>query len=196
MIRDISGYKKEDNNAQGTIKIALKYDPITKDPVIKKLSVQVPGLRKYQGLSTFTSTQWTWYCYHVYVQWSDDWKASKRENVGGEVLLRLLKNSKKVYMSRIGNNPITIPEGVVVDIQSDVITVKGKLGELSQPYDSVSFTRRFDIEVSRPSEANQHKAKHGLYRALVNNMVEGRFQGLPSWNLLVLDIVHLIKVKS
>ncbi|GIR50779.1 MAG: hypothetical protein CM15mP59_5210 [Flavobacteriaceae bacterium] len=45
-------------------------------------------------------------------------------------------------MSRIGNNPITIPEGVVVDIQSDVITVKGKLGELSQPYDSVSFTKK------------------------------------------------------
>ena len=43
-------------------------------------------------------------------------------------------------MSRVGNNPIAIPEGVVVDIQSDQITVKGKLGELSQPYDTVTFS--------------------------------------------------------
>ena len=81
-------------------------------------------------------------------------------------------------MSRIGNNPITIPEGVVVDIQSDVITVKGKLGELSQPYDSVSFTQEDStLKVSRQSEAKPHKAKHGLYRALVNNMVEGVSKG-------------------
>jgi len=46
----ILSYKKEDNNAQGTIKIALKYDPITKDPVIKKLQrASTPGLRKYTG---------------------------------------------------------------------------------------------------------------------------------------------------
>ena len=81
-------------------------------------------------------------------------------------------------MSRIGNNPITIPEGVVVDIQSDVITVKGKLGELSQSYDSVSFTQEDStLKVSRSSEAKPHKAKHGLYRALVNNMVEGVSKG-------------------
>ena len=81
-------------------------------------------------------------------------------------------------MSRIGNNPITIPEGVEVDIQSDVITVKGKLGELSQSYDSVSFTQEDStLKVSRQSEAKPHKAKHGLYRALVNNMVEGVSKG-------------------
>ena len=81
-------------------------------------------------------------------------------------------------MSRIGNIPITIPEGVVVDIQSDIITIKGKLGALSQPYDSVSFTQEDSIlTVIRPSEAKPHKAKHGLYRALVNNMVEGVSKG-------------------
>ena len=77
-------------------------------------------------------------------------------------------------MSRIGNNPIEIPEGVVVDIQSDQITVKGKLGELSQPYDTVTFSQEDAVlKVSRPSETKPHKAKHGLYRALVNNMVKG-----------------------
>ena len=77
-------------------------------------------------------------------------------------------------MSRVGNNPIAIPEGVVVDIQSDQITVKGKLGELSQPYDTVTFSQEDAVlKVSRPSETKPHKAKHGLYRALVNNMVKG-----------------------
>jgi large subunit ribosomal protein L6 len=81
-------------------------------------------------------------------------------------------------MSRVGNNPIAIPDGVVVDIQSDFITVKGKLGELSQPYDTVTFTQEDAVlTVSRSSEAKPHRAKHGLYRALVNNMVEGVSKG-------------------
>lgn len=77
-------------------------------------------------------------------------------------------------MSRVGNSPISIPEGVTVDVQSDVISVKGKLGELHQSYDTVSFKQEDDqIFVSRPSDAKPHKAKHGLYRALVFNMVHG-----------------------
>lgn len=81
-------------------------------------------------------------------------------------------------MSRVGNNPISIPEGVSVDVQSDVITVKGKLGELSQSYDTVKITQEgTTLKVSRPSESKPHRTKHGLYRALVNNMVEGVSQG-------------------
>ena len=81
-------------------------------------------------------------------------------------------------MSRVGNNPIIIPEGVVVDIQPGIISVKGKLGELIQSYDTVTFTQEDSkLTVSRPSEAKPHKAKHGLYRALVNNMVEGVSKG-------------------
>ncbi len=77
-------------------------------------------------------------------------------------------------MSRIGNNPIALPEGVTIDIQPDVITVKGKLGELSQPYDSVSIAQEDgQLVVSRPSESKSHKAKHGLYRSLIFNMVQG-----------------------
>ena len=72
-------------------------------------------------------------------------------------------------MSRVGNNPIAIPDGVVVDIQSDQITVKGKLGELSQPYDTVTFSQEDAVlTVSRPSEAKPHKAKHGLYLSLIH----------------------------
>ena len=77
-------------------------------------------------------------------------------------------------MSRIGNNPINIPAGVTVDIQADKVVVKGKLGELEQEYSGVSFESANDtIVVKRNSESKDHKAKHGLYRALLANMVEG-----------------------
>ena len=81
-------------------------------------------------------------------------------------------------MSRIGKNPISIPEDVNVDIQSDKIIVKGKLGELTQDYSEVSFVVEDNvIKVTRPSESKSHKAKHGLYRSLVFNMIEGVSKG-------------------
>ena len=81
-------------------------------------------------------------------------------------------------MSRIGKNPISIPEDVNVDIQSDKIIVKGKLGELTQDYSEVSFAVVDNvITVARPSESKSHKAKHGLYRSLVFNMIEGVSKG-------------------
>ncbi len=77
-------------------------------------------------------------------------------------------------MSRIGNNPISVPEGVTIDIADNVITVKGKLGELTQEYSGVSFKIEDNtLTVERDSEKKEHKAKHGLYRALVNNMIHG-----------------------
>ena len=81
-------------------------------------------------------------------------------------------------MSRIGNNPINIPEGVNIDIQSDKIVVKGKMGELTQDYSDVIFELDDNfLTVKRPSDSKDHRAKHGLYRALVNNMVEGVSKG-------------------
>ena len=81
-------------------------------------------------------------------------------------------------MSRVGNNPVAIPDGVTVDIQTDKVIVKGKLGELEQPYDGVSFEENEGIiTVKRNSESKEHKSKHGLYRALLANMVEGVSKG-------------------
>ena len=81
-------------------------------------------------------------------------------------------------MSRIGNNPIKIPESVNIDIQSDKITVKGKMGELTQDYCDVIFEMEDNfLTVKRSSDSKDHRAKHGLYRALVNNMVEGVSKG-------------------
>ena len=81
-------------------------------------------------------------------------------------------------MSRIGKSPITIPEGVTVTIQPNLITVKGKLGELTQEYDTVSVTEKDGIlELTRPTDSKDHRAKHGLYRALIANMVQGVSKG-------------------
>ena len=76
-------------------------------------------------------------------------------------------------MSRIGNNPVRIPEGVTVDIQGQEITVKGKLGELKQSFDAVEVkVEDANVYITRPSDSKEHKAKHGLYRSLVNNMIQ------------------------
>ena len=72
-------------------------------------------------------------------------------------------------MSRIGNSIINIPEGVTLEVKENIITVKGKLGELSQKFDGVSFDITDTvISVKRNSESKDHKSKHGLYRSLVN----------------------------
>ncbi|MDC6366595.1 MULTISPECIES: 50S ribosomal protein L6 [Flavobacteriaceae] len=81
-------------------------------------------------------------------------------------------------MSRIGNNPITIPEGVTVEVNDNVITVKGKLGELSQNFAGVAVkVEDGRVLLERPSDSKEHKAKHGLYRALVANMIDGVSKG-------------------
>ena len=89
-------------------------------------------------------------------------------------------------MSRIGNNPISIPEGVSVEVNGSIITVKGQKGEMNQTFDGVSFDVSSDtIIVKRNSESKDHKSKHGLYRSLVSNMVTGVSEGF----LLELELV-------
>ncbi len=81
-------------------------------------------------------------------------------------------------MSRIGNNPIAIPEGVTVEVKDALVTVKGKLGELSQEFSGVEVkVEEGNILVRRPSDSKEHKAKHGLYRALFSNMIKGVAEG-------------------
>lgn len=81
-------------------------------------------------------------------------------------------------MSRIGNNPVAIPEGVTVEVNNNIISVKGKLGELSQEFSGVSVkVEDGQAFVTRPSDSKEHKAKHGLYRSLITNMVEGVSKG-------------------
>ena len=82
-------------------------------------------------------------------------------------------------MSRIGKNPIALPQGVEVKVDGNVVTVKGKLGELTQELTSGITVKVEDgtITLERPSDSKDHRAAHGLYRALINNMVEGVSNG-------------------
>ncbi|WP_431137015.1 50S ribosomal protein L6 [Psychroserpens mesophilus] len=81
-------------------------------------------------------------------------------------------------MSRIGNNPVAIPEGVTVDVKEGLVTVKGKLGELTQNFDAVEIkVEDGNVLVTRSSDSKEQKSKHGLYRSLMNNMINGVSKG-------------------
>ena len=82
-------------------------------------------------------------------------------------------------MSRIGKLPIHVPAGVTVNIKDSVVTVKGPKGELVQavnPAIEVSFEAGV-LTLTRPTESKEHRAMHGLYRSLINNMVLGVSEG-------------------
>lgn len=82
-------------------------------------------------------------------------------------------------MSRIGRLPIQVPAGVDVKVEGNVVTVKGPKGTLKKELhkDMIIKLENGVITVSRPSEAKEHKALHGLTRTLVFNMVEGVTNG-------------------
>lgn len=82
-------------------------------------------------------------------------------------------------MSRIGKLPITIPAGVEVKVAGNNVSVKGKLGELSQVVDNDITVKVEDgkVLVTRPTDQKRHRALHGLYRALIANMVKGVSEG-------------------
>jgi large subunit ribosomal protein L6 len=81
-------------------------------------------------------------------------------------------------MSRIGKNPVVIPAGVTVEVANNVINVKGKLGQLSQEYSDVTVkVEDGQVVVERSSDLKDQRAKHGLYRSLINNMIVGVSEG-------------------
>ena len=82
-------------------------------------------------------------------------------------------------MSRIGKSPITIPSGIEVKVDGQTVTVKGPKGELSEVLDSAITVELNDgvLTFNRASETPDHKAKHGLSRALVFNMITGVTEG-------------------
>jgi large subunit ribosomal protein L6 len=85
-------------------------------------------------------------------------------------------------MSRIGKLPITVPKGVEVTLQRNTINVKGPKGQLSRTIDptiSVSVANG-EVLLARPTEQKRHKALHGLYRALISNMVTGVSTGFKT----------------
>ena len=82
-------------------------------------------------------------------------------------------------MSRLGRKPITLPQGVSVEVKDGKVSVKGKNGELSMPVSKHITVEVKDgiVHVSRDNEAKPVKAAHGMMRAMINNMVIGVSQG-------------------
>ena len=82
-------------------------------------------------------------------------------------------------MSRIGKLPVTIPAGVTVTITDGLVTVKGPKGSLNQLVSGgiVALVEDGKVVLTRPTDESQHRALHGLYRSLVNNMVIGVSEG-------------------
>lgn len=82
-------------------------------------------------------------------------------------------------MSRIGKAPIAIPAGVSVDVKDHVVTVKGPKGTLTQTVNPELDVKIEDghVTLTRPSDDREHRAQHGLYRALIHNMVVGVSEG-------------------
>ena len=91
-------------------------------------------------------------------------------------------------MSRIGRLPITVPAGVTVTVDADnLVTVKGPKGTLSQQVNSAITVKQEGnvLTLERPTDSKPHKAMHGLYRALVHNMVVGVTDGVTKTQELV-----------
>jgi large subunit ribosomal protein L6 len=90
-------------------------------------------------------------------------------------------------MSRIGKAPITLPKGVDVTVNNGLVTVKGAKGTLTQKVD-VDITVSVDngiVNVTRPTDQKRHRSLHGLYRALIANMVKGVSEGYKTEQELV-----------
>ena len=90
-------------------------------------------------------------------------------------------------MSRIGKLPITLPAGVEVNVKGTEVSVKGKLGSLSETIDADIIVKVEDgvVNVSRPTDQKRHRALHGLYRSLIANMVKGVSEGYKTEQELV-----------
>lgn len=90
-------------------------------------------------------------------------------------------------MSRIGKSPIALPTGVEVKINNGLVTVKGAKGELTQKVDAdiTVAVEEGNIVVKRPTDQKRHRAMHGLYRALIANMVKGVSEGFKTEQELV-----------
>ena len=101
-------------------------------------------------------------------------------------------------MSRIGRLPVAIPAGVTVTVaDNNVVTVKGKLGELTQKFDAIIDIKveGAEVLVTRPNDDKETRALHGLTRALVNNMIVGVNEGF-SKKLEIVGVGYRVEMKG
>jgi len=100
-------------------------------------------------------------------------------------------------MSRVGRTPVTVPQGVVVNIKKTKITVTGPKGELSRRFNpDMRITQKDDsLIVERPSDSKEHRSRHGLTRSLLANMVEGVANGFEK-TLEIVGVGYRVEKKG
>ncbi len=100
-------------------------------------------------------------------------------------------------MSRVGKKPVAVPAGVTVTVPAEQVVVKGPKGELRQklvPGVKVAVDKG-EVTVTRDSDSKQHRALHGLYRALIQNMVVGVTQGYEK-RLRIMGTGYRVELKG
>ncbi|MBP5601120.1 MAG: 50S ribosomal protein L6 [Treponema sp.] len=99
-------------------------------------------------------------------------------------------------MSRLGKLPVSIPAGVKISVNDNVVTVEGPKGKLSQKFDNVDIkVNGSDIEVSRKDDSRAARAAHGLYRNLIKNMVTGVSTGFTK-SLIINGVGYRAEVQG
>ncbi|MBO7136064.1 MAG: 50S ribosomal protein L6 [Spirochaetaceae bacterium] len=99
-------------------------------------------------------------------------------------------------MSRLGKLPVSIPAGVKISVNDNVVTVEGPKGKLSQKFDNVDIkVSGSDIEVSRKDDSRAARAAHGLYRNLIKNMVTGVSTGFTK-SLIINGVGYRAEVQG
>ena len=99
-------------------------------------------------------------------------------------------------MSRLGKLPVSIPAGVKISVNDNVVTVEGPKGKLSQKFDNVEIkVNGSDVEISRKDDSRVAKASHGLYRNLIKNMVTGVSAGFTK-SLIINGVGYRAEVQG
>ena len=176
----IKNFQLIDDGTQGVIRITLKYLP-GKEKVITGLRrVSKPGLRVYAGADELPKVLRGLGIAIVSTSkgvMTD--KAARAQHVGGEVLA-FVWSGREREMSRIGRMPISVPAGVEITIGADnLVTVKGPKGTLTQQLSPAMTISQegSELHVTRPNDAKENRALHGLTRSLLHNMVVGVTDG-------------------
>ena len=171
----IDGYDVEPARVGRTLRVKLKYTDNRKPVILGIERVSKPGRRHYVAAdevpkvqggmgTTIVSTS------RGVMTGHDARRAGRRRRAGREGL---------VAMSRIGKQPIAVPDGVEITIQPDLVKVKGPKGELEERVSSQIGVAQEngEIVVTRSTDRGEHRALHGLTRSLIANMVEGVTNG-------------------
>ena len=192
----IKNFRKVQEEGKNIIRIFLKYDDMN-NPVIHGLEkISTPGRRIYSGYKDLPRVHNGYGS--VIVSTSSGVTTGKKATekmVGGELVCKVW--SREVKMSKVGKLPVVVPAGVNVTINGNEISVKGPKGELSQTFSpnvEVAFENG-EIIVKTKNTSRQANADHGLYRALINNMVTGVSAGF-SKSLIITGVGYRAEVKG